>query len=592
MNLSEPIDNSKVINLIKSPKNSSEIEKGRSYESKLRFMTNPYFYNEAKQEIAYTDFVRQLGSLIHVDKLQRVIDHMIYPLPVTAITGEILRDLYRVFDGRNKHFSVEVESKSLDAEIKNFLSDKDIQLFIDSNGKEVLKDKPNAVVVLDYDKDKGAYPVFVDNDRIRDFKIDEHGKFVYISFLHSVAYEAGLKVEYIAFYDAYSYRVFKNVAGVVTFDREEKHALGYCPARSFLTENANSKTEFRKKTPLLPVIGSLLHWTSYDAGKRYIDNYVPFPIIEKAINACDDESCRGGFIYKDVETKIWDATNNREIVSSDVSKTACTKCAKSSLLGPGTIVNIDPTDNKEDLDARGIFKFIIPDTKSLEYIQDILDGIERKAHLKTTGLDGMITTEAVNQDQVKGSFERAKSVLFGIKKQLEALYIWVVKGLLDLQFAVKHPSISANYGTDWYILTEEHLQKLFSEAKKIGLPESEIDELYSMLVETKYKSNPSLVDRLKTINQLSPAPYDTAEETIKKKEQGVLSEDDFLIKMNLTRYIKRFELENGSISGYGSKDSNLKKVTSIYNRLKEYANEQRNNQAKQTKSSEEGTGAI
>jgi len=533
---------------------------------------------EAKQEEAYKELVRDMAQIIHADKIDRVLKHMIYPLPVTAITGEILRDINRVFEGRNKHFSVNSDSQSQQKNIDDYLSKVNAKAFIEKYGRIVLKNKPNSVIVLDRNEEKGAYPILVDNDRILDFDIDHDGKFQYISFLHSEHSEKGVKTKYIAFYDAYKYRVFKSIGGNITAtpEIEVSHNLGYCPARSFMTEDANSKTKFRKKTPLLTVLGSLLHWTTYDAGKRYIDNYVPYPIIEKAISACNNEDCNGGFIYRDAETSVYNANTGETAITVNTSKTACPTCAKSSLLGPGTTVNIDPTDNKEDLDARGIFKFIIPDTSSLEYIQNILDQIELKSHLKATGMDGMITKEAVNSDQVKGSFERAKSVLLGIKVQLELAYLWMLEGLIKLQFGIDGVSINANFGTEWYILTEEHLQNLFGSAKEMGLPESEIDEIYSMLVETKYRSNPMLVDRLKTINELSPAPYDTTEEAIRKKEQGGLSNEDLIIKLNLTRYIKRFERENGSIAGYGAKETYLKKVNSIYQRLKDYANEQRN----------------
>lgn len=570
------LDETQIQKLLKSPKNSDEIQKGRSYESKLRLITDPLFSDEATNEDAYTDLVRNMRSIIHEDKVDRVIQHFVWPLPVTAISGEILRDINRVFEGRNNHFEVYSDSESLQKRIHEHLEKEDLKEFIEKHGRSVLKNKPNAIVVIDRTKERGAYPIFVDNDRIRGFEQDAHGNFIWVSFLHSKKQEGTKTIEYIAFYDFEKYRVYKKEGSSFTLESESAHGLGYCPARSFLTENANSKTNFRKRSPLLPVVGSLLDWTTYDAGKRYLDNYVPFPIIEKAIGACDNERCDGGFIYRDVEKTTRNLQDGTEITINEEVKEPCPSCQKSSLLGPGTTVNIDATDSKEEVDDRGIFKFISPNTDGLKYAGDRLNEIELKAHLKVTGLDGMITKEAVNQDQVKGSFERAKSVLLGWKKQLELLYIWATKTVIKLQFSSDSFSVSANFGTDWYILTEEQLQALFESAKNIGMPEIELDELYNVLIETKYRSNPAQVERMKLINELSPAPYDTIENVITKKEQGVLSDADVKLKFNLLRYIKRFERENGSIAEFGRENkamSRADKINTIYNQLIMYANE-------------------
>ena len=133
---------------------------------------------------------------------------------------------------------------------------------------------------------------------------------------------------------------------------------------------------------------------------------------------------------------------------------------------------------------------------------------------------------------------------------------------------------------------ESELQTLFQNAKLVGLPESELQEIYMQLVETKYKGNPNTIDRLKIELNLNPAPFKTLEECYKMKSEGILSREDLAIKANITAFIKRFERENGSIVAFG-KDAILNgkmtfeaKINDIYNIFKTYiTNEQDNSQS-------------
>jgi hypothetical protein len=182
--------------------------------------------------------------------------------------------------------------------------------------------------------------------------------------------------------------------------------------------------------------------------------------------------------------------------------------------------------------------------------------------------------------------DRRKPLLF-IAMQLNKLHKWIVKTVikLDLDIDVK---VHANYGTEWFLLTESQIQKLFQDAKTAGMPDSELDELYSLLVETKYKGNPETINKLIIENNLNPAPYSNQDESIKKYDVGVMSKDDLAIKLNFTRLIKRFERENGSLAMFGS-DAIMQgrmtfdqKIDTIYNELLNYVKQdEQNNQSEQ-----------
>ena len=161
---------------------------------------------------------------------------------------------------------------------------------------------------------------------------------------------------------------------------------------------------------------------------------------------------------------------------------------------------------------------------------------------------------------------------------LNSLDVWFHESSVKLSLDAKMNRY-ANWGTEWLLLSEADIQLLFTEAKTAGMPESELDELYSQLVETKYKANPNKVRSLIIQNNLNPAPYSTIEECYTKVQNGVMSRIDLDIKANITKYIKRFERENGSLSEFGQqavKDNNktfAQVVEDIYNTLILYAKE-------------------
>ena len=158
--------------------------------------------------------------------------------------------------------------------------------------------------------------------------------------------------------------------------------------------------------------------------------------------------------------------------------------------------------------------------------------------------------EAVNVEQVMAVMESAKSPLMFIASMLHHLHVFLVKTVVKLA-SNTDVNVHANYGTEWFILSESELQKLFENSKLAGFPESEQEEIYKQLIETKYKGNPNTINRLIIENNLNPAPFKTLEECYKMQMSGIMSREDLAIKANITAFIKRFERENGSIVAFG-----------------------------------------
>jgi hypothetical protein len=217
---------------------------------------------------------------------------------------------------------------------------------------------------------------------------------------------------------------------------------------------------------------------------------------------------------------------------------------------------------------------ISPETTNLEYIQDKLDNIETNIRFKTVGIDNILNKEAVNELQVKGSFESRENVLLKIKSNFDELYKWIVTTIAKLQSGEKTSvKVHANFGTEFYLLSELELQEKYENAKKIGLPIEEVDMIYEQLVATKYKGNPSKITRLEIIKLLDPLPHESVSDAIEKSGLGFITEQELFLKARLISFIDRFEMEKAPLVEFG-KDLELnQRIKKIKELLNKYSDE-------------------
>ena len=576
------LSESQVIKKVKNPSNSGLVQMGLNYESRIKIFTEPLFYNELKTEHGWKDLNGIMANQLHPDKIERTKSYFTYPLPISNISSDILGDLYKVFDARNANFDVYFTNKRAEIVGIEALEKVNVRNYIEYTGKKVLQACPNTIVVVDKDEKGNPYIVTVTNEDLKGIEFSNCGKYIKsISFLHSVGQlESGKDYENIAYYDDTHYRVVQKVDNTYTLIVDEPHNLDYCPAIFFFANTINSKNKFNRYNPFAPVISNLAEWTLKDVYLKYAQMYGTYPVVEMAKPSCEDDRCSNGII--EVET-----------ADGYISQSDCPTCSASKMIGAGTVIQVDAAMLQDEKDVSGMFRFIAPPIENIRFEEE--KQAQRAALIKKniTGVNYVMEKEAVNEGQVASLMEDRRKPLLYIANQLNKLHKWIVKTVcksigIDVQ-------VHANYGTEWFLLTEEQIQKLFKDAKDAGMPESELDEIYKLLVETKYKGNPEVVEKLIIENNLNPAPYSSVSECYDKYNAGVMSRDNLAIKANFTALIKRFERENMSLVMFG-KDAIIQgrmtfaqKIESIYNELLKYVQDEssQNNEAEQA--SEQGS---
>lgn len=571
MILSEP----QIKEILKKPKLKKLIEKGKLYESELRVFTEPKTKREIIEEKGWEEVIMYFNSIFSAERSKRVQDFINYPLSSVDVTESILTELYKVFEARNTFFDIETINGGSSEKLKETIQELNIVDWIKNKGKEVLKNQPNTIVVIDKDENGNPYLLPIGLDRLIDCSVNDDSTLNYIAFHHSTTKnDRGEEVRRVSFYDAQYYRVYIEKGGEYTREKNEEHKAGICPARMFLSDRYNSQDIFNRRIPLTTSISKIKEWQYFDIYKFYVDHYGPFPVIEKLADVCDDSSCENGTI-RESYTVIKNGDEVQEYIELD-----CPTCSNKFQMGPGVLTELPPRDSKDDPDYAGVFKMITPDTSNLKYLQDKLDSIERYIKLKTVGVDNILQNEAINELQVEGNFESKQNALLKIKTNLDELYKWIVTAIYKIELGSDSKvNVYANFGTEFYLLSDTELLKRYELAKNAGLPSEELDMIYNQLIATKYKGNPNKIKRLDIIKLLDPLPHDDLDKAIQKANLNIITNSELNIKARLLSYVNRFETEVAPLVDFGKDldfDVKIKRIKEI---LTKYSNE--NNQTEQ-----------
>lgn len=562
------------LQIIKAPRFKDKILKSRGYEEELRLYTEAQTNDELKGDEAFTKLCEIIKKRLPAKAYDRVMDFVEYPLAAVELTNGILVELYKVFHAKNVYFTHDIDTEQKNKQLKEIIKDLDVHQYVIEQGKKSLKNKPNTVVVIDKDTKGRPYIVTVDSERLIDGDLQPDGSFKnYIVFHHSNV-EDFPKKKRIAFYDTDEYTVYihDEEHQTYTLESQVEHKIGYCPAHSFIKHALNTKNPFKRTTPIAVNLGQIREWQLFLVYKYYTEHYAAFPVVEKVKPVCVNNMCVSGTVP--APNGIYFEDGKR----SELPRVACPDCSRKEDIGVGTVINLKKKNNKEEDNGAGVFRFIAPEITGVEYLSTKLEKLEKYIELKAVGQNNLVTSEAVNEKQVQGSFQSKETVLLNLKETFEEIYIWIVETAAKAFFmgdvAVL---VYANLGSEFYLVDETELQARFEKAKTIGLPEAEIDAIYNQLVTTKYKDNPDSITRMELLKLLDPAPYANFDEVDKLKLSGVLTEEEYIIKRRFMKFIERFEMENTNLINFGKNLSLSERIKNIFNILKTYCNEYKKN---------------
>lgn len=534
---------------------------------------------------ALSDFLGMVEHLIPHDKF--VIFQTLFRFPVK--TNEVLSEVYdklsRIFEGRNPAFSYQFATTEQRDDWEWYRQERLGEPMIwATKGWEFFQTEINSVLIVDLPTEQSAgdrYPqpyfYWLPIRDIVEYEADRTtGQMKYIVFRQ--------KGDTVAVIDDESYRIFKAKDDMPDGKPivENRHDLGYCPARFFWSEPMSLEYPDIKRSPVTKELDNLDWFLFFSISKRHLDLYGSYPIYSGYEQNCDfhndntGDYCDGGFLKDRKGNWLFDANG----------LVPCPKCHDHRITGAGSFVEVPiPIEGQPDL--RHPVDMLTVDRESLDY------NVEEEKRLRSTiitaivGTNEEITTrDALNEQQIRANFESQSTVLNRVKKGFESAQQWVDETCCRLRYGSLFLSASVSYGTEFYLFSTDELRDRYKKAKDSGMSESELDALHQQIIETEYRNNPQMLQRMLILSELEPYRHLTRGEVQLIYDKGIATLEDYFVKLNFADFIRRFERENMNIIEFGSAGSYERKIETIRQRLNDYAKEMLRNSKPQQQNNE------
>lgn len=544
------------------------ISQAVSHQNRIRFHAQTQLTASHGQSTA--DFLAFVKNLIPHDKFKIFKSLFRYPVKTNELTSICFDKLSRVFEGRNPVYEYSFSSigckEDWEDYRKNRLREPSVWHTI---GWEHFRTEINSILIVDLPEVQESerpepYFYFLPIEEV----IDWEG--IGMDMSHIIFRQPDKKIAVI---DDTSYRLYDEdgAGNISTLVSEREHGLGFCPARFFWSESISLRCPDVKASVLTKVLESLDWYLFYHISKRHLDLYGSYPIYSGYEQSCDfsneetGDYCDGGYL-KDKQGYY--------LLDSAGLMRPCPKCGDKRIAGVGSFVEI-PIPQEGQPDLRNPVQMLSVDRSSLDY------NVEEEERLKDNIISSVVgmqeeqmSTTAVNESQVKATFESQSTILNRVKKGFESAQQFVDDTICKLRYGEEFLGSVVNYGTEFFLYDANELRERYKVAKDSGASESELDALHNVIIDTEYRANPAKRQRLMLLGELEPYRHLTRTEVLDLYKAGIIGITDLRVKLNFSSLVGRFERENADIIEFGSLMPYARKIETIKETLRRYAEEE------------------
>ena len=554
---------------LKSPKHRNDINAAVNHELRLRFHSQVSL-TDSDAGRAATDFLYWVKTLIPADKFKIFKSFFRFPINTVNTTQKVFSDLEKVFDGCDPVYSYAFKNPDDLTDWNDYRAQKLKEPSIwRTKGFDAMKNRINSVLIVDIPSEQTTekpepYFYFLNINNVIDFELDG-SNILWIAFK-----QKGNKVAVFndQVYSVYSMPDESSDYSKMTLESESTHDLGVCPARFFWEDPISYDSPARKKSPITRHLSTLDELVYHKISRQHLQNYASYPIYVTFEQDCDysdatGQSCESGFI-KDA--------NDQYLITRSGSLEQCPVCAASKLAGAGSAIEVTPpSEENNNVNLIDAVKIIGVDRSSLDYNTEELQRLESVIHTDLTGYDGeMMKNQAVNEKQVIAGFEGRSTILRNIKKNFESAQEWVSNIVCQLRYGESFQSASISYGENFYLYSAEFILSMYQDAIDKKMSAKILDLLENQYFETKYRNNPEMLERVNLIANIDPFRHLTIDQVKDMYEKGQIEYSDYILKVNLSSLLMRFERENININEFGINESLDKRVQKISDELRTY----------------------
>ena len=221
---------------------------------------------------------------------------------------------------------------------------------------------------------------------------------------------------------------------------------------------------------------------------------------------------------------------------------------KKKLDGPGTFIKIEPPSKLNgNIDLRNPVQITSIPKESLDYNNEDIRERRFEIFKAITGFNGMsINDKAVNEKQVVAVFESLEAALAMPQKNFERVIEWVESTSCLLRYGKDvFKGMSLSLGTEHFVMSSDNLLEMYLNHKEKGAPFGVLDILEDRYYESEFKNDPQKMKRFGVMKNLDPLRHVSNSEALEMSDKGKIKKVDYLIKINLSSFVLRFERENG-----------------------------------------------
>lgn len=564
--------------MLKEPKQRNTIQKAIQHQNRIKFHAQTSIDGKVAEQ-QKNEFLRWVGSILPTDKAQIFKTLFQPPYETNELCGVVFDKLSNIFNGRNPAFNYQFKSTESKDDWEWYRQEKLGEPNVwGTVGWENFKTEINSIIIVDLPEVQESdlpepYFYFLPISNVIDYRISDTQKGLFEWIMFRIFNDDDPEDKRIAVYDSGKYRVFREKDGEITDVLiEAPHDLGYCPARFFWNVPMSIDEPDVKMHPITNQLARLDWYNFYSTSKKHLDLYASYPIYSGYEVLCEysdtarGEKCEKGFLQ---------SITSGLFLRNDGALQKCPMCSEQQLMGAGSYVKKPfPDDQNNISDIGDPVSIVSIDRSALDY------NVDEDVRLRNAIIDSicgasseLATSEAINQRQVAATFESRNTVLNRIKKGFEEAQEWTDSAIAALRYGDDFLSLSINYGTDFFNLSAEELRKQYADAKVSGASEAELDAIRSSIIEAKFQNDPIQLQRMLILADIEPYRGFSRSEMLNLRSQGLVSDVEFIIKMNFASYISRFERENMNIIEYHAGDDYPVRINQINEILKKYANE-------------------
>lgn len=514
------------------------------------------------------DWLKSMFNIKNYRQLSKWIRH---PLPtVKVVQNDILPELEKVFESQNPNFDYDFTTPNIKSDaLEYYAKIKGDEFYRKEFFHEYIY-RYNSIQVTDLRDTNEPYWFFVDINSLEaiDFTVDDKIKLIHFKEKRKIEHNGRKYKEIDYLYDETSYRAYVLEDDKYIEILNNPHVLGRCPA-FFIADRKNSNQRVPRKNIISNFQHDLERLIVFSSVFDRLKLFGGVPVASHwnmKTKPCGKKwgnyECKDGHVF--------DNSLGAYSVIGNVIQTC--SCRESSAIEAGSVASLTVTQDQlnspnakfVDLNANFLKWHFIPEA-ILKWWNDFVQEFPFNEIISSlTGIPDSDNGTPKNQDQIRSMRDRLRNTLVSLSSDLSMRRTTGDTMLFVLRYGhSKVVNIHADYGTDFYLETEEEIRKMLNESQNQLQRQNFSDRLNMMM----FKNNKREMIRQKALRMLMPY-VDTVDADFYNLTN--VSVQDMELRTNFNKYISDFEGRFGKLDTVILSMGDIsftQSVQTIYNQL-------------------------